>query len=244
MEHQNILNLLNKANDSNDLTRKWNIVSDRSNANSDIRNEITFNTEVLKANFCDNNDAYILVRGDITVTAAAATQVSFKNCIPFTTCITKIGGTMTDDAEDLDLIMSMYNLIEYSSNYSETTESLWFYSKDESTDFNNNIANTNDFKSFKYNAKLLGNTEVQPNPNHANGILKNTTIALPLKYLSNFCKSLEMPLINSKIELKLKWTKYFVLSANGNDKDDNNNNIFTIKDTKLHVPVATVIKTS
>ena len=73
MEHQNILNLLNKANNSNDLTRKWNIVSDRSNANSDIRNEITFNTEVLKANFCDNNDAYILVRGDITVTAVAAT---------------------------------------------------------------------------------------------------------------------------------------------------------------------------
>ena len=73
MEHQKILNLLNKANDSNDLTRKWNIVSDRSNANSDVRNEITFNTEVLKANLCDNNDAYILVRGDITVPAAAAT---------------------------------------------------------------------------------------------------------------------------------------------------------------------------
>ena len=73
MEHQKILNLLNEANDSNDLTRKWNIVSDRSNANCDIRNEITFNTEVLKANLCDNNDAYILVRGDITVPAAAAT---------------------------------------------------------------------------------------------------------------------------------------------------------------------------
>ena len=243
MEHQKILNLLNEANDSKYLTRKWNIVNDRSNANCDVRNEIIFNTEVLKSNLCDNNDAYILVRGDITVTAAAVTQVSFKNCILFTKCITKIGGTTTDDAEDLDLIMPMYNLIECSSNYSETTESLWFYSKDELTDFNNNIANTNDFKSFKYKAKSLGNTEAQPNPNHTNGILKNATVALPLKYLSNFWKSLEMPFINCKIEVKLKWAKYCVLSANGNDKDDNNN-IFTIKDTKLYVPVVTIIKTS
>ena len=75
-----------------------------------------------------------------------------------------------DDAEDLDLVMSMYSIIEYSSNYSETTRSLWFYSKDEATDFNNNIANTDDFKSLKYKTKLLGNT--QPNPNKANRILK------------------------------------------------------------------------
>ena len=114
----------------------------------------------------------------------------------------------------------MYNLIEYSSNYSETTGSLWFYSKDEATDFNADIANDNNCKSLKYKAKLLGNTEAD----NANGILKNTTIAVPLKYLSNFWISLEMPLINSKIELKLKWTNYCVLSAagedNANDRDD------------------------
>ena len=66
----------------------------------------------------------------------------------------------------------MYNLIEYSSNYSETTESLWFYSKDEGCNFSNNIANTDDFKSFKYKAKLLEKTVAQPAPNAANGILK------------------------------------------------------------------------
>ena len=203
----------------------------------------------MKSNHCDYNDAYILVRGDITVTAAPATQVAFKNCAPFTKSITKIDGTTISDAQNLDLVMPLYNLLKYSSNYSETIGSLWFYSKDEATNFNNNIAiaNTNNFKSFKYKAKLLGNTETQPNPNHPNGILKNATTAVPLEYLSDIWRSLEMPLINCKVELKLQWTKYCVLSAagihnlNDNDKGNNGNNIiFTIKDTKLYVPVVTL----
>ena len=63
----------------------------------------------------------------ILLSAAPATQVVFKNCAPFTKCITKIDGTIIDDAEDLNLLMPMYSLIEYSSNYSKTTASLWFY---------------------------------------------------------------------------------------------------------------------
>ena len=85
--------------------------------------------------------------------------------------------------------------MEYSSNYSEITRSLWFYSKDEATNFNLDIENNNDFKSFEYNPKLLGNTVVDG----ANGVLRNATIAVLLKYLSNFWRSLEMPLINCKI---------------------------------------------
>ena len=139
----------------------------------------------------------------------------------------------------------MCNLIEYSPNYSETTGRLWFYLKEEATDFNANIANDNNFKSFKYKAKLSGKTVAQPNPNHANGILKNATIAMPLKYLSNFWRSLEIPLINCKVEVKLRWTKYCVLSLAGTDNpidnDINNNIIFTIQDTKLYVSVVTVI---
>ena len=73
MEHQKILNLLNEANDSKFATRKWNIVNDNSIRNYDTTNEITYNTEVLKSNLCDYNDAYILVRGDITVTSSPAT---------------------------------------------------------------------------------------------------------------------------------------------------------------------------
>ena len=98
----------------------------------------------------------------------------------------------------------MYNLIEYSSNYSETTGSLWFYSKDEATDFNAVIGNDNSFKSFEYKTKLLGNTVAQPDPNDASGILKNSAIAVPLKYLSNFQRLREIPLINCKVELKLR----------------------------------------
>ena len=94
----------------------------------------------------------------------------------------------------------MYNLIEYSSNFSETTGSLWFYSKDEATGFNNNFGNTDDFKSFKYKAKLLGN-KGQPKPNNTNGNPKYATAAVPLKCLSSFWRLLEMPLINYKVEL-------------------------------------------
>ena len=75
MEHQKILNLLNEANDSKFVTRKWNVANDQSNANYDVGNEIIYNTEVLKSNLRDFNDAYILVRDDITVRAASATQV-------------------------------------------------------------------------------------------------------------------------------------------------------------------------
>ena len=114
----------------------------------------------------------------------------------------------------------MYNLIEYSTNYSETTGYLWLYSKD--------ITNTNNFKSLMYKAKLLENTEAD----RANGILKNATIGVSLKYLGNFWRSLEMPLINWKVELKLKWTKYCVFSAAGADNAinrDSNNNILLSK---------------
>ena len=82
------------------------------------------------------------------MTTVHATQVSFKNCAPFTKCITKIDGTAIDDSKDLDLVMLMDNMIEYNLNYSETTGSLWSYSKDEATNFDVDIANNN-FKSFE-----------------------------------------------------------------------------------------------
>ena len=157
--------MLNEENSSKFVTRKWNIVNDQSNTNYGVGNETKYNTEVLKSHLCDYNDAYILIRGNITVTAARAAQVAFKYCAPSTKCITMIDGTTIDDAEDLDLVMPMYNLIEYSSNYSETKISLCFSSNDETTNFNVD-------KSFKYKAKLLGNTVAQTNPNQVNGILK------------------------------------------------------------------------
>ena len=115
---------MNEANDSKLVTRKWNIVNDSSKSNYDATNEITYNTEILESNLRDYNDAYILVRDDVTFIAASATQVAFKNCAPFSKCIPKIDEATIDDAEDLDLVMSMYSVIEHRSNYSKTTGSL------------------------------------------------------------------------------------------------------------------------
>ena len=83
---------------------------------------------MLNPNLCDYIDAYILVRDDITIIGCnLQTEVAFKNCATFIMCITKIDGTTIDDADDLNLAMLMYNLLEYSSNYSDTTGSSWFY---------------------------------------------------------------------------------------------------------------------
>ena len=101
MEHQKILNLLNEANDSKFVTRKWNIINDESKSNYDATNEITYYTEILKSNLCDYNDAYILLSGNITVVAAPIRQVAFKTCAPFTKCIPKTDKTTIDDAEGL-----------------------------------------------------------------------------------------------------------------------------------------------
>ena len=94
----------------------------------------------------------------------------------------------------------MYKLSEYSSNYYETAGNLWFYCKNEATNFSTDIASDDYFKLFKYKAKLLGNTEA----NGANGLSRNTKIIMPLKSLSNFYGSIEMSLINCEVELKLK----------------------------------------
>ena len=122
-------------------------------------NEIIYSTEVLKSNQCGYSDAYILIRRNITVIGRnLATKVAFKNCAPFVKCIKKIDGTTTDDVVDLDLVMPMYKLLEYSSNYSDTTGNLWFYSKDDAVSFSGNIVSNSKFKTFEYKTRLIGNT--------------------------------------------------------------------------------------
>ena len=117
-----------------------------------------YDTEVLNSNLCGYKDAYILVKGDIAILRLQVTQVTFKNSAPFTKCITKVFRTTVDDTEDLCIVMPMHNVIEYSSIYLETN-GLWFYSKDQTTNFNVDVANNN-FKSFKYKTKSLENTAI------------------------------------------------------------------------------------
>ena len=128
-------------------TRNWVEINDESRETY-TSNDIKFKTTMLRSNLCDYADAYILVKGTITITGArdddAAKQldernkgVIFKNCAPFTKCISRINNTDIDNAQDIDIVMPMYNLIEYSDNYSKTSGGLWQYYKD---DPNNNIA--------------------------------------------------------------------------------------------------------
>ena len=117
------MNLLNEERDSKFVTRKWNIINDQPSTSYDPGNEIVYNKEVLKSNVCDFIDAYILVRGGITIVGDNGVRIAFKNCVPFIKSITKIDETTIDDTEYLDLVMPINNLLEYSSNYSETKES-------------------------------------------------------------------------------------------------------------------------
>ena len=120
----------------------------------------------------------------------------------------------------------MYNLIEYSDNYSDTSGSLWDFKRDEIIN-NADVTNDDNAPSFKYKANLIGNTE-------NNGTKNGVKIAVPLKYLSNFWRSLEMPLINCKTELSLKWIENCILSSSETAV------AFKITDTKLYVPVVTL----
>ena len=119
----------------------------------------------------------------------------------------------------------MYNLIEYSDNYSDTSGSLWNFKRDKIIN-NADVTNDNNSPSFKYKASIIGNTE-------NNGIKTEVKIAIPLKYLINFWRSLEMPLVNCKIELSLNWIEKCLLTTA-------NTAIFKIIDVKLYVPVVTL----
>ena len=215
------------------VTRKWNIAKDKSSVNYRAGNEITYSTNIFKDSLCDYNDAFMLVRGNNVVGRNLATEIAFKGCAPFIKCITKIDGATIENAEDLDLVvMPMRNLLEYSSNYSDTTGSLWLHSKDKKTNFNANIFSSITFKSFEYKTGLRENTIAD----EVNGFLGNATITVPLKYLSNFWRPLEMPLINCKVELNHDRTNHCVLYDNA---DSDPNIIFTIKVPKLYFPIAT-----
>ena len=214
MENQKIINLLDKIDtDSKHFaTKKWYIINDENNTNYGVNKDtgadnpdtIKYGTRVLKPNLCDYAEAYISVDGTIRAAAADGnTRLALKNCAPFTKCNLEINDEHVDTAENLDIVMPMYNLIEYSDNYQDSSATLYQYKRDEPPEANA-IADltTNTSSSFKYKVILLGNPVV------ANNIAKiNVKVVVPLKYLSNFFRSLEMPLINCKIKLNLTWKK-------------------------------------
>ena len=208
MEIQKIAHFLNGSDNEKPkfATKKWYVIDSESKGVYSHENEIKFLTSSLESSLCDYSDAYILVTGNITATPNnAATQVVFKNCAPFEKCRTEINETFVDETDFINITMPMYNLIEYSDNYSDTSGSLWGFKRD-GIDNNANVAYDNNALSFKYKAELIANTE-------ADGTKRRIKITVPLKYLSNFWRSLEMPLINCKVELSLRWIKNCVLTT-------------------------------
>ena len=173
--------------------KKWVEVNNLSSGKYSINKSKRFEASMLRSDLCDYSDAYIVAKGIISVTGTHRAnrrnkKLILKNNAPFRSCITKINNTFEDNAEDLDIVMPMYNLVDYSDNYAMTSGSLRNYYKDEINDGENeNDDNGNKIrsnkttrsKSFKYKTKIKGST-----PNNASRL--NTEVVVPLKYLSNF----------------------------------------------------------
>ena len=248
--------LLSEDNESENLskfvTREYvrvNSLLDTYNENKSIR----FKTPMLRSNLCDYSDAYILVKGTITVAGNDPRDrknrpLILKNNAPFVSCITRINGELIEDADDLDIVMPMYNLSEYSKNYRKTIGSLYNYYRDELSDdadnnqFNNiKVVNSN---TFKYKNKIIDNRNNQGT--------KDIELAIPLKYLGNFWRALNIPLIICEVSLELKWDKNCVITSleqrviagvNPPARDNAPTGAtLAITDCKLYVPVVTLSK--
>ena len=204
---------------------------------------------MLQSDLRDYSDAYIVVKGIITVTDpndhAYDKKLAFKNNAPFSSCITKINNTFIDNAEDLDIVMPMNNLIEYNKNYSKTSGSLWNCYRGEP---NSGVGGENDSinysiknsKSFDCKTSITGKLE-------NNDVTKDVKFAVPLKYLSNFWRTLDMSLINCEVSLILTWSENCVITSKTTRDanpavagiDNPTGATFRITDTKLYVPVVT-----
>ena len=270
MEYDKITNnlLLAEDNESEKLSKfvtRVNSLSNTYNENKSIR----FKTPMLRSNLCDYSDAYILVKGTITVTAPEVNNgannirdkknrpLILKNNAPFVSCITRINGELIEDADDLDIVMSMYNLLEYSKNYRKTIRSLYNYYRDELSDdaddnnFDNiKVVNSN---TFKYKNKIIGNAYNVNAGADGYDLNKNGTqeveLAIPLKYLGNFWRALKIPLISFEVSLELKWDKNCVITSleqrdigGGNRDNAPTGAALSITDFKLYVPAVTLSK--
>ena len=262
MEYNKINNLLDSESESLSkfVTRQYvkaNSLSNMYNENKSIR----FKTPILRSDLCNYSDAYVLVSGVITVTANAGTNnirdkknrpVILKNNAPFISCIIKINGELIEDADDLDIVMPMYNLLEYSKNYRKTTGSLYNYYRDEISDLFN-IANINyrtiNSNAFKYKNKIIGNKYNVDAAAAGYDANKEGTKKVEIAY---FWRALNIPLISCEVSLELKWDKNFVITSTEDRvvnagppvarDDDPIGATSTINDCKLYVPVVTLSK--
>ena len=228
------------------------------NENKSIR----FKTPMLRSNLCDYSDAYILVKGTITVTAPGVNNnannirdkrnrpLILKNNAPFVSCITRINGELIEDANGLDIVIPMHNLLEYSKNYRKTIGSLYNYYRDELSDdaednnFDNiKLVNSN---TFKYQNKITGNTYNVDAGVDGYDVNKNGTqeaeLAIPLKYLGNFWRALNIPLINKNCVITSLEERQFDAGPPVVRDNSPTGATLAINDCKLYIPVVTLSK--
>ena len=210
MEFNKINNLLGQAHDEvpRFITKKWIEVQSQSGNTYTTSEPVRFKTSMLRSDLCDYFDAYMWVKGKITVTdpnnnANFDRRLTLKNNAPFISCISKINGELVENAKDLDIVIPIYNWLEYSKNYEKTSGSLFNYYRDEPKDHaigdGDNVINISirNSKSFDYKTEIterLDASELEK---------EDVEIAIPLKYLGNFWRSLDIILINCEITLIL-----------------------------------------
>ena len=257
MKFQKIVELLQTTADEKDLPRflskKWIEVYDHSEKNYNINKEIRIKTSILRSDLCDISNAYFVVKGDIIVTnpddAKRIKCVAFKNNAKFINCISKINRVQIDNAEDLDVIMPMYNLLEYSKNYKKQQAVCGI------------VAEKNQVILFLLILNHLNTRQVLQETRMMLVMVKmvmmqwklekiETEVVVSLKHLSNFWRNWNIPLINCKVELVLTWSRSFAIAdlivrAAGNYHDPPaivapTGLEFQITNTKLYVPVVTL----
>ena len=275
-DNENEVSKANRANEMSEVLSKFvtreyvrvHSLLDTYNENKSIR----FKTPMLRSNLCDYSDAYILVKSTITVAASGGNNdasnirdkrnrpLILKNNAPFVSCITRINGELIEDANDLDIVVPMYNLLEYSKNYRKIIGSLYNYYRDELSDdaddnkFDNiKVVNST---TFKYKNKITGNAYnvdagVDGYDVNKNG-KKEIELAIPLKYLGNFWRALNIPLISCEVSLELKWNKNCLITSLEERQVDAGPPVvrdnsptgvtLAINDCKLYIPVVTLSK--
>ena len=272
MGYNKITNLLRKL-DKDEIpkftTTKWIEIFDQSNGtypNKDIR----FKTTQIRNDLCDFNDAYIVVNGKITAANPGNNindynkKVALKNSSPFFNCTLKINNQLIEDAQDLDIVMPMCNLLNYSKNFRKTTGSFWNYYTDKpKSGYNDDDARDKIFysirnsESFDYKSRLIDSLDDNLPPIPVTARSENIKFVVSLKNLSNFISNLDFLMINTEIELILTWSQNCVLTGNVRRNEINEGDDpaleptvppidsptilkFNITDCKLHVPIVTL----
>ena len=208
-------------------TKNWVEINDESRGTQNVKSQIKFKITMLKT--------YVIILMHISLLTIRGAGddpaprqgderdkgVAFKNCAPFTSCISEISDTHVDNCKDIDIVMPLYNLLEYSDNYAKTSGSLWQYYRDEP---NNHLA---DSELFNSKIKITGKTPAAGNE-------KVVETMVLLRYLSNFWRNIELLLVNCEVNLILTWSSTCVIT------NSTGVGTFEVTDTKLYVPVVTL----